>query len=60
MLTKEKEININLQERLHILRRIKKVVKKENVKIEEILEAIEEEEADIKEMLYQKPPYMED
>ena len=60
MLTSEKEININLQERLHILRRIKKVVKKENVKIEEILEAIEEEEADIKEMLYQKPPYMED
>lgn len=60
MLTSEKEININLLERLHILRRIKKVVKKENVKIEEILEAIEEEEADIKEMLYQKPPYMDE
>ncbi len=56
MLSNEKELNVNLFERLHLLKRIKKVAIKEGATIEEVIEAIESEEADINEMLYQNPP----
>ena len=56
MLTSEKEINVNLLERLHPLKRIKKIALKEGATIQDVIEAIEEEEADINEMLYQNPP----
>ena len=55
----EKELNVHLFERLHLLKRIKKVAIKENATIQEILDVIEDEENDIKEMLYQKPPLIE-
>ncbi len=56
MPTNEKEININLMERLHLLKRIKKVATKEGATVQEIIEAIDDEAADINEMLYQNPP----
>ena len=53
MPTNEKEINNNLFDQLHLLRRIKKVAAANNC--QPVIEIIEEEEADIKEKLYQNP-----
>ena len=58
MATSEKELNINLMERLHVLQRIKKVAQKDGATIEDLIAAIDEEESYIKEMLYQKPPLL--
>ena len=52
----EKELNVNLMERLHIVQRIRKVAAKEGATIEEVLEALDTEEMYIAEMLYQQPP----
>ena len=55
----EKEINVNLiRERQHV-ERIERVARKEGATVESILEAIEQEKADIDTMLYQKPPLMD-
>ncbi len=54
--TNEKEINVYLLERLHALRRVKRIAQGEGATIQDIIDAIEREEADINEMLYQKPP----
>ncbi len=59
MPTTEKEINVNLLERLHPLRRVKKVAMREGATIQDVIEAIESEEEDINEMLYQNPPLTE-
>ena len=52
----EKELNVNLFERLHLVQRIRDVATKEGATIQDILNALDKEEAYIKEMLYQKPP----
>ena len=55
MPTNEKEINVNLMERLHPLKRVKRVAQQEGATLQDVIAAIEREEADINEMLYQKP-----
>ena len=52
----EKEINVNLFERLHIIQRIRKAAKADNATIQDVLAVLDEEEGYIREMLYQKPP----
>ncbi len=54
----EKEYNGILFDQLHILRRLRKVA--EEYGYDKMLDAISEEEADIKEKLYQRPPLGED
>ena len=56
----ERKTIVELQERLHPLRRVKRAALKEGATIQDVLEAIEYEEADILEMLYQQPPLSED
>ncbi|RKI43939.1 hypothetical protein D7V86_02150 [bacterium D16-51] len=50
----EKEINVNLFERLDLLDRIERVAKRENC--EPVLQEIEFERKLIERKLYQKPP----
>ena len=55
----EKELNANLlRERQH-LTRVKKIAMKENATVADIIEAIDDEIADIDDILYQKPPLIE-
>ena len=51
----EKELNINLMERLHIINRIKAAAEEYSCP-EEVMKVILREEKDILEMLYQDPP----
>ncbi len=60
MPTNEKELNMYLLERSHSIKRIKKAAMKEGATIQDVLEVIESEEADVNEMLYQKPPLTSD
>ena len=56
MPTNEKELNANLlRERQH-LTRVKKIAMKENATVADIIEAIDDEIADIDDILYQEPP----
>lgn len=55
----EKELNVNLFERLHLVQRIRDVATKDDATIQDILNALDTEEKYIKEMLYQKPPLSE-
>lgn len=52
----EKELNVNLFERLHLVQRIRDVASKDGATIQDVLNALDKEEKYIKEMLYQKPP----
>ena len=60
MPTYEKELNMYLLERYHSIKRIKKAAMKEGATIQDVLEVIESEEADVNEMLYQKSPLTSD
>lgn len=51
----EKELNINLLREKHRIEHIKRAALKEGATIQDILDAIEVEEAEINEMLYQNP-----
>ncbi len=54
----EREYNGNLFDQLHMLRRLKKVATANAYDL--MIQAIEEEENDVKEKLYQKPPLTEE
>lgn len=56
----EKELNISLLREKHPLQRVRKIAAKQDATIEDIINAIDDEIAYIDEMLYQKPPLMND
>ena len=56
----EKEINVKLLREKHRVERIKKAALKEGATIQDVLEAIADEEAEINEMLYQTPPLVQE
>ncbi|MBQ7564001.1 MAG: hypothetical protein IJT16_08430 [Lachnospiraceae bacterium] len=51
----EKELNINLLREKHRVERIKRAALREGATIQDVLNAIAEEEAELNEMLYQNP-----
>ncbi|MBO6111644.1 MAG: hypothetical protein J6P45_01180 [Lachnospiraceae bacterium] len=51
----EKEITVNLLREKHHVDRIERAARREGATVESILEAIEQEQEEIKEMLYQNP-----
>ena len=55
MPTNEKEINNNLLDQKHILKRVRRIAL-ETKDIDKVLQAIDYELSDIDEKLYQKPP----